>query len=85
MYKTQPQCARAQEYEKRLLKKEHEVKEARAEVQELRARLDSTEAALADTSRMLPAPEPSPGRRPSDFSCACHCGFHTTLTWVQGS
>lgn len=50
-----------QEYEKRLLKKEHEVREARAEVHELRSRLESTEAALADTSRMLPAPEPSPG------------------------
>jgi multidrug resistance efflux pump len=53
--------AGVQEYEKRLLKKEHEVKEARAEVQELRAQLDSARVELADASRMLPAPEPTPG------------------------
>jgi len=50
-----------QEYEKRLLKKDHEVKEAQAQVAELHSRLQGAEAALADTSCMLPAPEPHSG------------------------
>lgn len=50
-----------QEYEKRLLKKDHEVKEAQAHAAELLSRLQGAEATLADTSRMLPAPEVQPG------------------------
>ena len=50
-----------QEYEKRLLAKDHEVKAAQSRVADLQQRLEEASAALADTSRMLPAPEPTAG------------------------
>ncbi len=40
------------------------MKEAQAQAAELLSRLQGAEAALADTSRMLPAPEPHPGAHP---------------------
>ena len=60
----------AQEYEKRLLMKDREVKEAQVQVAELAARLQGAEAALADTSRMLPAPEPHAGPH-SSWGSSC--------------
>ncbi len=51
-----------QEYEKRLVVKDQEVKAAQAALAALRERLGEAQAALADTSRMLPAPEPQPGK-----------------------
>jgi hypothetical protein len=49
-----------QEYEKRLLAKDHEIKAAQASAQELQKRLDVATAKLADASRMAPAPVPAP-------------------------
>lgn len=68
----------AQEYEKRLLMKDREVKEAQVQVAELAARLQGAEAALADTSRMLPAPEPHAG--PNTIRCT---DFRVYSHWRQ--
>ena len=56
-------CWHMQEYEKRLLAKDHEIKVAQANARELRKRLDQANAELADTSRMAAlAPAPPQGR-----------------------
>ena len=54
---------RAQEYEKRLVVKDQEVRAAQAALAALRERLGEAQAALAENtvSRMPPAPEPQPG------------------------
>ena len=59
-----------QEYEKRLLAKDHEIKVAQANARELQKRLDQANAELADTSRMAAlAPAPPQGRPMRDTSC----------------
>ena len=51
-----------QEYEKRLLAKDHEIKVAQANACELQKRLDAASAQLAGTLRMAPAaPAPPQG------------------------
>ncbi|KAK9837800.1 hypothetical protein WJX74_005282 [Apatococcus lobatus] len=50
-----------QEYEKRLLTKDQEVKASAQRVMALQAELMDAKEALAEGSRCLPAPEPSPG------------------------
>ena len=50
-----------QEYEKRLLAKDHEIKVAQASARELQKRLDQANTELADSSRMA-APEPAPAQ-----------------------
>ncbi len=50
-----------QEYEKRLLTKDQEVKASAQRAMALQAELMDAKAALAEGSRCLPAPEPSPG------------------------
>lgn len=52
---------RMQEYEKRLLAKDHEIKVAQANARELQKRLNQANAELADSSRMA-APEPAPSQ-----------------------
>ena len=49
-----------QEYEKRLLAKDHEIKAAQADARELQKRLHQATAELADTSRLLPAAPAAP-------------------------
>ena len=49
-----------QEYEKRLLAKDHEIKAAQADARELQKRLDQATAELADTSRLIPAAPAAP-------------------------
>ena len=51
-----------QEYEKRLLAKDSEVKHAQFALRRLKAELHSARSKLEDTSRMLPAPEPTLGK-----------------------
>ena len=58
-----------QEYEKRLLAKDHEIKAAQAAARELQKRLDQATAELADASHMLP---PAPAAPQGD----------TTLHWA---
>ena len=41
--------------------KDQEVRAAQAALAAMRERLGEAQAALADTTRMLPAPEPQPG------------------------
>ncbi|KAK9862343.1 hypothetical protein WJX84_009346 [Apatococcus fuscideae] len=55
-----------QEYEKRLLTKDQEVKASAQRVMALQAELMDAKAALAEGSRCLPAPEPSPGTQSRD-------------------
>jgi hypothetical protein len=50
-----------QEYEKRLLAKDHEVKAAQQQVAALHYELAEVQAKAAETMRMLPAPEVQPG------------------------
>jgi hypothetical protein len=60
--------ARAQEYEKRLLAKDQEVKLAQAALRRLEAELHDERAAAAQAAaaaaHMLPAPEPKQGAAP---------------------
>ncbi|KAK9806220.1 hypothetical protein WJX72_005827 [[Myrmecia] bisecta] len=46
-----------QEYEKRLLAKDHEVKASQAQIEQLKAELYDVRSAMAESAHMLPAPE----------------------------
>ncbi len=50
-----------QEYEKRLLAKDHEIKVAQANARELQKRLNQASAELANSSRMA-TPQPAPAQ-----------------------
>lgn len=56
-----------QEYEKRLLAKDHEVKAARLQLEHFKREAHEAQAALTDARRMLPAP-PAPGQPASNHN-----------------
>ena len=50
-----------QEYEKRLLAKDHEVKAAQMQIEHLRSEVLEAKRVMAEGSNLLPAPEPTAG------------------------
>ena len=51
-----------QEYEKRLLAKDHEVKAAQMQIEHLRSEVLEAKRVMAEGSNLLPAPEPTAGK-----------------------
>ena len=70
-----------QEYEKRLLAKDSEVKHAQFALRRLKAELHSAHSKLEDTSRMLPAPEPTLGKLAAWLVADISAFELSTLIW----
>ena len=68
-----------QEYEKRLLAKDHEIKVAQANARELQKRLSLANAELANSSRVA-TPEPAPAQ---GMLITCSCKYHNISAHLQ--